>query len=170
MEHEDLVAAQQADAPADAEELPVAPSAEETELYEQGVAHYEQVRRHPAPGHGRAPQGAADAGPLPAARSTIPQAFPLMSSASKRADEMALLAKYLVSYAAVQSAGPHQQAVYRKALASSEAAAGLAPKDHFVLTVHGSALHGLASALATARPADALVRHAALERVKAGRR
>jgi len=82
-----------------------------------------------------------------------------MSSASKRADEMALLAKYLVSYAVVQSAGGHQQAVYRKALASSEGAAGLAPKDHFVLTVHGSALHGLANALATPTLSEALVRH-----------
>jgi len=49
MEHEDLVAAHHADAPADADEQPVAPSTEEMELYEQGVVHYEQVRHHPAP-------------------------------------------------------------------------------------------------------------------------
>ena len=67
------------------------------------------------------------------------------------------MARYMASYGAVQSAGPHRTAVFRAAVEHAEAAAALAESNDFVLTVLGSAQHGLAEALGPDQPEEATV-------------
>ena len=68
-----------------------------------------------------------------------------------------MLAKYLVAYTSKQSAGDHKTAVYRRAVSAAKTAVELLADDEFTQTVHGTALHGLASTLASAEKDQARV-------------
>ena len=67
-----------------------------------------------------------------------------------------MFARYITSYAAAQTVGPHKTAVLRTAVEHGATATALAPTNDFALFVLGSAQYSLASALGA--DADALVR------------